>query len=158
MERQASAPAPHTPFDISQLNYDPPDEKVHLGGRALDAVIRPYATKTAGTPVSMKFTLSSRSFDYSFSSFKSTCTNHTTEIYVPSFHYSDWNQFSVEVSDGTWHYDAIKQTIYWNIDPEMPVPAKSIWFPKSKINEKVHSLKIFPVNFNIQRRWSLLWF
>jgi hypothetical protein len=32
LERQLSG-TPHTPFDLSQLNYDPPNEKTHVGGR-----------------------------------------------------------------------------------------------------------------------------
>jgi hypothetical protein len=54
---------PVTPFDITELFFNE-DIQHHKGGRVLDAVIRPYASRIAGTPTKMEFDLKSLSFRY----------------------------------------------------------------------------------------------
>ena len=163
---------PHTPFDIADLLYEPPADKTS-GGRALDAVIRPYASKIAGKPTKMSFNLSDRSFNLEFYTEKtlvhspaSTSSQepltqsptqdsnwktlaNTTEIYVPQFHYKDWSNYTVQVSDGVWEHDPYKQTIYWTIDPSQDVPRKpSVGAmcagcqPKYQDNRNIHTLTL----------------
>lgn len=153
----SSAISPHSPFDISQLNYDPPNAAHNVGGRALDAVIRPYAAKIAGTPISMSFQLDTLTFQVSFYSLKTPVgtistfpdinLQHTTEIYVPTFHYSEWDLFQIHISDGVCNYDPIKETIWWTIDPlSEPVSAAAKpWFGiglNQSLDRNVHTLKI----------------
>ncbi|KAI8915672.1 glycoside hydrolase superfamily [Gorgonomyces haynaldii] len=177
-----SSYAPHTPFDISDLIYAPPDEGHHIGGRALDAVIRPYASKMAGIPLKMGFQLSNLSFEVSFytprmqlsaptskeglespvhdldgkkapslprvvsEQTSEEIASNTTEIYVPQFHYKQWEDFEVTVSDGVWLYDAQKETIYWTIDPRQQVQAQPVktWFGTIPVDEtkNIHTLRI----------------
>jgi hypothetical protein len=50
-------------FSLDQ-QHDP--DNIHSGGRALQAVVRPYAVCTAGEPLSMKFDLKRRAFEFEF--------------------------------------------------------------------------------------------
>jgi hypothetical protein len=111
----------------------------------LDAIIRPYATKIAGIPISMEFQLKTKTFSFTFySETPSKCTKHITEIYLPQFHYQE-NSFDIQVSDGTWTHDANKQTVYWKIDPENKVETKGrsyFWTAAKDSSRNVHAIKI----------------
>ncbi|KAL2915197.1 hypothetical protein HK105_205304 [Polyrhizophydium stewartii] len=150
-ERRTSL-TPITPFDITELCYNDPGVDAfghtHAGGRALDAVIRPYAAKIAGTPLRMRFDLRTLEFEFFFSTpvltseadlaraaaaARSSPVASTTEIFVPSFHYGALAQPGVTVSDGSWTYDRMRQTLVWAIDPTRRIepwvdePPFSLW-------------------------------
>ncbi|KAF9586223.1 hypothetical protein BGW38_008433, partial [Lunasporangiospora selenospora] len=61
-----------SPFDRSYFCFmnettdDGRDSPAHIGGRALDAVVRPYAAKVAGEPISTEFNLSTLQFTFRF--------------------------------------------------------------------------------------------
>ncbi|KAG0297236.1 hypothetical protein BGZ98_000663 [Dissophora globulifera] len=61
-----------SPFDRSYFRFDHeesndgPDHEAHLGGRALDAVIRPYAAKVAGEPISSEFDYNTLQYTFRF--------------------------------------------------------------------------------------------
>ena len=62
---------------------DPGD--INSGGRALEAVVRPYASKTAGEPLKMSFDIRRRRFDFEFR--HDPAVDAPTEIFVPNFQY-----------------------------------------------------------------------
>ncbi|KAJ1537843.1 hypothetical protein HK405_014312, partial [Cladochytrium tenue] len=121
---RTSLAAPTSPFDITDAFFhDPrdadeendvtspdrleghPDHAHHEGGRALDAIVRPYAAKIAGAPVSARFDLASLEYELAFEtpapapgeavvSLVDTSVAAgpvddalVTEIFVPNFHY-----------------------------------------------------------------------
>ncbi|KAF8926614.1 hypothetical protein BGZ58_011050 [Dissophora ornata] len=61
-----------SPFDRSYFRFDHeesddgPDHEAHLGGRALDAVVRPYAAKVAGEPTSSEFDYNTLQYTFRF--------------------------------------------------------------------------------------------
>ncbi|KAF9580325.1 hypothetical protein BGW38_003073 [Lunasporangiospora selenospora] len=67
-----------SPFDRSYFCFDHEgsiggrDHKAHIGGRALDAVIRPYAAKVAGEPVSSEFDIDTLQFTFRFRNYVQT--------------------------------------------------------------------------------------
>ncbi|EGF79953.1 hypothetical protein BATDEDRAFT_16853 [Batrachochytrium dendrobatidis JAM81] len=162
---------PLTPFDITEICFNDVDEygHAHAGGRALDAVIRPYAAKIAGTPLKMSFDLKTLTFELYFSTPIITTLPHNmtsttcfmTEIYVPNFHYGGPTQPDVCISDGKYSYSRKRQTLYWKINPrqyiepwfdETPYAYWKMLFPDaldhaicqagSEVN--IHSIRITP--------------
>jgi len=83
-----------------------PDD-VHSGGRALEAVVRPYARKVAGEPLRMAFDIKHRLFEFEFRHDPKVAA--PTEIFVPNYQYPDG--YVVEVSDGTYEVDRDSQTL-----------------------------------------------
>jgi hypothetical protein len=86
---------------------DPGD--LHSGGRALDAVVRPYAAKVAGEPLQMAFDLKHRTFTFAFRHDPAVLA--PTEIYLPNRHYPDG--YRVEVSDGSYQADREAQRLFY---------------------------------------------
>lgn len=81
------------------------------GGRALPAVVRPYAACTAGEPLQQAFDLPTRVFEYSFR--HRPDVEGPTEIFLPAYQYPDGCQ--VQVSDGTFEIDHASQLLrYWH--------------------------------------------
>ncbi|KAG0340879.1 hypothetical protein BG004_006236 [Podila humilis] len=66
------------PFDRSYFSYeheesnDGPDHAAHVGGRALDAIVRPYAAKVAGEPLSSEFDFTTLQYTFRFSNYVQT--------------------------------------------------------------------------------------
>jgi hypothetical protein len=87
---------------------DPKD--VNSGGRALEALVRPYVRATAGVLVRMGFALHSRVFNCAFR--HDPKATAPTEIYVPKFQYP--NGVDVRVSDGTYKLIAQNQTLEYS--------------------------------------------
>jgi hypothetical protein len=86
---------------------------IHSGGRALEAVVRPYAQAIAGEPLRMKFDRKTRHFEFEFRHDASLTA--PTEIFVPNYQYPQG--YHVEVSDGAFEIDRVGQTvIYWHGD------------------------------------------
>ncbi|KAI7892581.1 glycoside hydrolase superfamily [Mucor mucedo] len=105
--------------------------KKHLydGGRVLEAVLRPYASKIAGTPTGSEFDLDKTQYTFSFTPFtqeqqdklqeegydvsdKMACT---TEIFVPYFHYGG-KALKIQANLGECEYNEEKQTLYHTFD------------------------------------------
>jgi len=93
-------------FSRDQQN-DPAN--IHSGGRALEAVVRPYPQKISGVPQRLSFDFRSRKFEFEFR--HALQATAPTEIYVPDFHYP--NGCKVTVSDGTYHLDPESQTLVY---------------------------------------------
>jgi hypothetical protein len=86
---------------------DPAD--INSGGRALEAVVRPYARKAAGEPLRMAFDVEQRTFEFEFR--HDPAISAPTEIFVPNYQYPDG--CVVEVSDGTYEMDRDSQALIY---------------------------------------------
>jgi hypothetical protein len=135
LSNSSSCALSSSPFDISDISMESTNDEPHVGGRALDAIIRPHACAIAGVPISTSFRVETKKFELIFAtkseSIKKTEQECTSEIFVPKFHYSSWNDFHVEVSDGVWRYDPESEMIFWVFDPtvEQTVkPSTKSWF------------------------------
>lgn len=84
---------------------DPAD--IDSGGRALRAVVRPYAMATAGTPLRMRFDIGTRAFVFRFR--HDPAVDAPTEIFVPRLHYP--RGCRVWVSDGSYELDLPAQRL-----------------------------------------------
>jgi hypothetical protein len=78
-------------------------EQIHSGGRALSAIVRPYARATAGRPLRMSYDRVSRRFSFAFEHDPSVAAS--TEIFIPDFPYP--HGVNVEVSDGTYELHSL---------------------------------------------------
>jgi hypothetical protein len=72
-------------------------EDLHSGGRALEAVVRPYARAVAGEPLRMHFDRRRRSFEFAFRHDPRIAA--PTEIFVPAYQYP--RGYHTELSDGS---------------------------------------------------------
>ncbi len=92
------------------LQKDPAN--IHSGGRALDAVVRPYPRATAGEPLKLSFDYRRRIFQYEFRH----CSDiHTpTEIFIPDFQYPDG--YNVWVTDGEMEVRKAQQLLVYTHD------------------------------------------
>ena len=94
---------------------DPSD--INSGGRALSAVLRPYAKKVAGEPLNMRVDLKRGLFTFSFR--HDSDVTEPTEIFVPNSQYPDG--YRVEVSDGDYEILRDEQRVlYRHSDKDMP--------------------------------------
>lgn len=84
---------------------DPTD--IHSGGRALRAVVRPYARAIAGVPLRMSFDVKRRAFAFQFR--HDPAVSAPTEIFLPAYQYPDG--CGVQVSDGSYEVDQEAQTL-----------------------------------------------
>jgi hypothetical protein len=94
---------------------DPSD--INSGGRALQAVVRPYAMATAGQPVSMGFEVRNKSFQLEFR--HDSGVEGPTEIFVPNLHYP--KGYEVEVTDGKYEVDREEQVLRYFHSPDHEV-------------------------------------
>ena len=83
-----------------------PDD-INSGGRALEAIVRPYAQRVAGEPLRMKFDLATQTFEFEFR--HDPAITAPTEIFVPEYQYD--GSAAVEVSDGMYSYDREAQLL-----------------------------------------------
>jgi len=94
-------------FSIFSLDQRTDPTNINSGGRALEAIVRPYPMATAGEPLRIAFHIEQRIFEFDFRHDPSI--GQPTEIFVPEFQYP-WG-YAVEVSDGTFERDAQNQLL-----------------------------------------------
>jgi hypothetical protein len=87
---------------------------LHSGGRALEAVVRPYARAVAGDPLRMHFDRRRRTFEFAFR--HDPGISAPTEIFVPAYQYP--LGYEVEVSDGSTEAIPETQTLAYRHTPE----------------------------------------
>jgi hypothetical protein len=92
---------------------DPGD--LNSGGRALEAVVRPYARAVAGEPLRMHFDRRRRVFEFEFRS--DPRVSAPTEIFVPSFQYP--HGYQVTVSDGSFESIPAEQALAYRPGAEL---------------------------------------
>ncbi len=83
---------------------------INSGGRALEALLRPYPRATAGQPLRLSFNVRRRVFEYEFQHDDAAVA--PTEILVPRFQYP--GGFRVEVSDGSYEIDHDRQFLIYH--------------------------------------------
>lgn len=96
------------------------------GGRCLDVLVRPYASKIAGIPLSTKWNPKTLHFKFRFANrTRSQVANlssidgvqvggeksRVTEIFLPKYHY-EGKMIGVQVSDGQWELNEESQSLY----------------------------------------------
>ncbi len=84
---------------------DPSD--INSGGRALSAVVRPYARAVAGEPLRMHFDGARRVFEFEFR--HDAAVTAPTEFFVPNWQYP--RGYRVKGSDGEWEANRETQTL-----------------------------------------------
>lgn len=85
--------------DLSIFSRDQQDEldDINSGGRGLAGIVRPYARRTAGEPLRMRFDLATKIFELTFKPDPSITA--PTVIFVPAYQYPDG--YEVETTAGT---------------------------------------------------------
>lgn len=109
-------------FSLSQRT-DPQD--INSGGRALPAIVRPYARATAGEPLRMSFDLHRRIFSYEFRH-DPLVQEEPTLIFVPAYQYP--TGYNVWITDGECAVDLEQQQL--------------LYFPTD--GRQTHRIKITP--------------
>ena len=94
---------------------DPAD--IHSGGRALVAVVRPYARRIAGDPLRMAFDRRRGAFELEFR--HDPAVSAPTEVFVPAYQYP--HGCLVEVSDGTYELRQAEQSLIYRHTGEREV-------------------------------------
>jgi hypothetical protein len=87
---------------------DPGD--IHSGGRALQAVVRPYARAVAGEPLRMAFDPRSKVFILTFR--HDATITAPTELFVPNYQYP--RGYAIQVSDGSVESDREQQVLRYH--------------------------------------------
>jgi len=105
--------------DLSLFSRDQQDGLggIHDGGRALEAAVRPYAARTAGTPLKMSFDRKTRMFNFTFK--LDTAIDAPSEFFVPSLQYP--NGVTVQVTGGGVSYDPLEQRLIYRADGSQPI-------------------------------------
>ena len=93
--------------DLSIFSPDQRTDKDDLnsGGRALQAVIRPFPQVITGEPIISKFDPFTATYHLEF--LGNPALNYPTEIFLPKYHYPDGVE--VKISDGKYEIDPEKQ-------------------------------------------------
>ncbi|WFD00469.1 hypothetical protein MYAM1_003218 [Malassezia yamatoensis] len=86
------------------------DEILYRGGRAIDAVLRPYVCKIDGVPLSTYWDAGRSTLEFHWRNL-SQSSGQPTEVYVPDYH-ARGLQLNIRLSDGTYRYDEHLQTLY----------------------------------------------
>ncbi|MBC8099699.1 MAG: hypothetical protein H7Y11_09680, partial [Armatimonadetes bacterium] len=85
-------------LSIFSLDQQTDPANIHSGGRALAAVVRPYARATVGEPLRMAFDPATRVFEFEYQ--PNASINAPTEIFVPDYHYP--GGYTVTLAHGTY--------------------------------------------------------
>ncbi len=101
-------------FSLSQ-QQDPQD--INSGGRALEALVRPWPRKVAGEPVKIKYNLKSKKFSFRFR--QEPGLDQATEIFIPAYSYP--HGFQLWVSDGSFSIDTAATLVHWQPNPSKDV-------------------------------------
>ncbi len=98
--------------DLSIFSRDQQTEPadIHSGGRALEAVVRPYPRAVAGEPLHMAFDIQKKAFFFEFR--HDPEIEAPTEIFVPNYQYIEG--YMVEVSDGSFEKNPETQTFVYH--------------------------------------------
>jgi hypothetical protein len=102
--------------DLSIFSRDDRDDPsdLHSGGRALEAIVRPYGRRVAGRPRSMKFDPAARVFELVYD--HDPEAEGPTEIFVPNYQYP--NGCLVEISDGAYEMNRAENLLLVHHTPD----------------------------------------
>jgi len=96
-------------FSIFSRDQQHNPEDINSGGRALQAVLRPYALKTAGEPLKMEFDPFSGLFEFEFR--HDPAVEAPTEIFVPIYQYP--KGINLVLSDGRHEINQTEQKLIY---------------------------------------------
>ncbi|HVU13663.1 MAG TPA: hypothetical protein VHD90_20425, partial [Phototrophicaceae bacterium] len=104
--------------DLSIFSRDQQTDptNLHSGGRALEAVVRPYAQRIAGEPLRQSYELDTHTFEFEFR--HDPVVSTPTELFVPGYQYP--RGAVVEVSDGSYIFDHEAQILSYQHTPDRP--------------------------------------
>lgn len=85
-------------------------QDIHSGGRALEALVRPYARAAAGEPMRMAFDRDGKVFEFEFR--HDAAITAPSELFVPDYQYPQG--YTVEVSDGSYEIDRERQVVVYH--------------------------------------------
>jgi hypothetical protein len=97
-------------FSIFCRDQDSGTGDIHDGGRALQAVLRPYVHKTPGKLLRMFFNINTKVFTCSFD--WDADIQAPVEIFVPAFQYP--HGFEVIDSQGDWYFNPQSQMLVYS--------------------------------------------
>jgi hypothetical protein len=80
---------------------------IHDGGRALQAVVRPYARKVPGEPLRLSFDIRTKEFTFEFR--HNPAVEAPAEFFVPNYQYPEG--YEVEAPGGRYEIDVEAQTL-----------------------------------------------
>ena len=115
-------------FSIFSRDQQTDPQDINSGGRALEAVVRPYARAIAGEPLKMSFDRKSRTFEFEFR--HNSGITAPTEIFLPNTQYP--HGCHVDVSDGAYEIDRAGQLLIY----------------RHRGEREVHSLRVRPAGKN----------
>lgn len=97
--------------DLSIFSRDQQSDSgdINSGGRALEALVRPWARKIAGQPLKLRFNVKTRKFTFSFR--PDPTVTAATEIFVPAYQYPQG--YVVTVSGGSFSIDTSQHLLLW---------------------------------------------
>ncbi|KAI8977320.1 glycoside hydrolase superfamily [Mycotypha africana] len=109
----------YSTYKLPKKTPEDNDKYKYYGGRVLKAILRPYAVKTAGIPISSEFNMDKLSYTFSFKPFTSSNSeSHSfiTEFFVPYFHFGG-QSLTIKISRGEFDYQEENQTLYHTYEP-----------------------------------------
>ncbi|KAG0199519.1 hypothetical protein BGX28_007240 [Mortierella sp. GBA30] len=109
-------------FDHEELDHDS-DHIYHVGGRALDAVVRPYAAKVAGEPIASEFDFTTLQYTFRFCNY--------FQVPAPVVHVSSPEQLVRDVSTTSVSSDSADSndsTLNLQLESSKMGEQSSIWF------------------------------
>jgi len=96
-------------FSIFGLDQQSNPGNIDSGGRALQAVVRPYPRAIAGEPIRFSFDIKKRVFEFEFR--QDPAVDKPSELFIPDFQYPEG--YDVRVSDGVSVRDAVNQMLIY---------------------------------------------
>jgi hypothetical protein len=104
-------------FSIYSRDQRTNPRDINSGGRALEAIVRPYPLATAGELLKANFNPRTRIFKMMFR--HNLKISAPSEIYVPNYQYP--SGYSIRVSDGRYEIQRSKQILLYWPDPDRKV-------------------------------------
>lgn len=96
-------------FSIYSRDQECRANGIYSGGRALEAVVRPYCIKTSGTPISAAFDIEAKVFRYRFK--LDPAIKEPSEFFVPAYHYP--KGYKVVADNGSFEKQTKNQTLLY---------------------------------------------
>lgn len=96
-------------FSIFSRDQQNNPNEIHSGGRALEAIVRPFTKATAGEPLQMSFNITSKVYEFTFR--HDPMVSAPTLIFIPEYHYP--RGYDVIISDGNYEIDPKEQILIY---------------------------------------------
>ena len=104
-------------LSIFSLDQQTGSGDIHAGGRALQAVVRPYALKIPGEPLYLSYDVKTHTFEFDFR--LDSGVDMPAELFVPNYAYPD--SYTVEAPHGRVETNPESQTLIYYPNPDTSV-------------------------------------